>query len=346
MFLLFIDPTTSAKQGHSIKFPPSQPGDIPPPPPPQQNNPPPPIDVEPSSPAKSCSHCSIPTTTTRKPFVAVAPNKHQLAPFDNQQPNVNGEQNSYYNPNDYQQNSQQPLDQSTFNNANNYGDNPTYPQTGFQDNEYNQRNPKQYNIDNNYNSQQQFNPENRDRDLKQYNENNYYNPEQQYNPGNEIGQQQSNPQDVSAFTRLSDETQGGPINKPMLISAQMQIVDKNTDIYSRGPGENEGLPTGLTKDDMSTLLYTFNYTVGFHGHHEEGYTNGVKKGYYYVTGRNGVRTRVDYTADETGFHPKISQEVLDLLSEDVPKPETERDEKYGLKGYEFKWLYYPSDSKR
>lgn len=125
----------------------------------------------------------------------------------------------------------------------------------------------------------------------------------------------------------------------------MSIVDKDTDINKKAPGEQDGLPNGLTKNDMMTLLYTFNYTVGFHGHFEEGYTNGAKQGYYFVTGRNGVRTRIDYVADEKGFRPKISQEVLDLLSDDVPKPETEKDEKYGLKGYEFKWLYYPVDAK-
>uniref|UniRef100_A0A2A4IYD1 Protein lethal(3)malignant blood neoplasm 1 n=1 Tax=Heliothis virescens TaxID=7102 RepID=A0A2A4IYD1_HELVI len=135
-------------------------------------------------------------------------------------------------------------------------------------------------------------------------------------------------------------------SKPTLFSAQMQIVDQNTDIHALRPGEQEGLPPGLTKDDMTQLLYTFNYTVGFHGHFEEGYANGVKKGYYYVTGRNGVRTRIDYVADDAGFHPKVSQDVLDLLSDDVPKPETEKDEKFGLKGYEFKWLYYPVESKR
>lgn len=135
------------------------------------------------------------------------------------------------------------------------------------------------------------------------------------------------------------------IGKPRLIAAQMQIVDKNTNIYQKNPGENEGLPKGVTTGDISELLYTFNYTVGFHGHHEEGYRTGAKTGYYYVTGRNGVRTRVDYVADDTGFHPRISQEVLDIQSDEVPKLETEKDEKYGLKGYEFKWLYYPVESK-
>ncbi|XP_032511548.2 protein lethal(3)malignant blood neoplasm 1 [Danaus plexippus] len=129
--------------------------------------------------------------------------------------------------------------------------------------------------------------------------------------------------------------------KPELLAAQIQKVDKNTDINHLNPGESVGLPNGITEDDMSNLLYTFNYTLGFHGHHEKGYANGVKQGYYFVTGRNGIRTRVDYVADETGFHPKITQEVLDILSDDVPKPETEKDEKYGLKGYEFKWLYFP-----
>ncbi|KAG6448604.1 hypothetical protein O3G_MSEX005567 [Manduca sexta] len=135
-----------------------------------------------------------------------------------------------------------------------------------------------------------------------------------------------------------------PNQKPMLMYAQMQIVDKNTDIHAKRPGEQDGLPRGLNEDDMLRLLYTFNYTLGFQAHFEEGYTNGVKRGYYYTTGRNGVRTRIDYVADENGFRPTLSQEVLDLISDDVPKEDTEKDEKYGLKGYEFKWLYFPVES--
>ncbi|XP_072940592.1 uncharacterized protein l(3)mbn [Epargyreus clarus] len=145
---------------------------------------------------------------------------------------------------------------------------------------------------------------------------------------------------------LASQTDRPVSNKPTLVAAQMQIVPKDTDIYHKRPGEKDGLPNGLSESDMSQLLYTFNYTVGFHGHHEEGYINGAKQGYYYVTGRNGIRTRVDYVADEKGFRPKISQEVLDLLSDDVPKPETEKEERFGLKGYEFKWLYYPTEAKK
>ncbi|CAF4778179.1 unnamed protein product [Pieris macdunnoughi] len=143
-----------------------------------------------------------------------------------------------------------------------------------------------------------------------------------------------------------DTTNLEPPKSPKLLSAQMQIVDKNTDIYHKNPGEKDGLPEGVTKDYMMGVLYVFNYTVGFHGHYEKGFADGSKEGYYYVTGRNGVRTRVDYEADEKGFRPKITEEVLDLISDEVPKPETEKEPQYGLKSYEFKWLYFPVGSKQ
>ncbi|XP_045513629.1 protein lethal(3)malignant blood neoplasm 1-like [Pieris brassicae] len=141
-----------------------------------------------------------------------------------------------------------------------------------------------------------------------------------------------------------DTTNLEPPKSPKLLSAQMQIVDKNTDIYHKNPGEKDGLPEGVTKDYMMGVLYVFNYTIGFHGHYEKGFADGSKEGYYYVTGRNGVRTRVDYEADEKGFRPKITEEVLDLISDEVPKPETEKEPRYGLKSYEFKWLYFPVGS--
>ncbi|XP_045486529.1 protein lethal(3)malignant blood neoplasm 1 isoform X2 [Pieris rapae] len=143
-----------------------------------------------------------------------------------------------------------------------------------------------------------------------------------------------------------DTTKLEPPKSPKLLSAQMQIVNKNTDIYHKNPGEKDGLPEGVTKDYMMGVLYVFNYTVGFHGHYEKGFADGSKEGYYYVTGRNGVRTRVDYEADEKGFRPKITEEVLDLISDEVPKPETEKQPQYGLKSYEFKWLYFPVGSKQ
>ncbi|XP_026328559.1 protein lethal(3)malignant blood neoplasm 1 [Hyposmocoma kahamanoa] len=304
----------------------------------------------PSEPARACSHCSLPTTKpppvlTNKPIVSQG----------NPQYNSNYPQNpeNYpQNPGKYPQNSekypQNPEDYPQ-NNGNYPQNNANYPQ-----------NPGNY----------PQNPGNYPQNNGNYPQNNEKYPQDNadypqkpgnypQNPGNYPQNPGSNPQGHSQYPEQSLQPGGrnpkqydvrsqydNAPEKPVLVSARMQIVDPNTDIYRRGPGEREGLPPGVTKGEMAALLYTFNYTVGFHGHHEEGYTNGAKKGYYYVTGRNGVRTRVDYEADENGFRPKITQEVLDLVSEEVPKEETEKDAKYGLKGYEFKWLYYPVDSKR
>jgi hypothetical protein len=85
------------------------------------------------------------------------------------------------------------------------------------------------------------------------------------------------------------------------------------------------------------LLYRFNYTVGFHGHHEEGYRNGDKIGGYFVNGRNGISTQVKYTANEFGYQPNITFIPIGLDSPDTPKADTEKN--YGLKGYAFEWFY-------
>jgi hypothetical protein len=85
------------------------------------------------------------------------------------------------------------------------------------------------------------------------------------------------------------------------------------------------------------LLYRFNYTVGFHGHHEDGYRNGDKVGGYFVNGRNGISTQVKYVANEFGYQPNITFVPLGLDSPDTPKEDTEKN--YGLKGYAFEWFY-------
>lgn len=315
-------PTAPSRQGQSLKLPPHDPAH--PPPPPPQTQPNKQIKIEP--PAKSCSHCSIPTTSTAAPIAnnAAPVSQEQQPPFEHSNPS----HNNNYPPNHPGSFPQQ---------------NPSLdPQNPQNNNIYNSGNPQQnypHGV-NDYNNNYPDNPD--------FNKQNERNPKQ-YDIYNREANEEVNPQDVSIYGRVSENGQDENYNrnqKPVLISAQMQIVDKNTDVHHLGPNEREGLPAGLSKDNMETLLYTFNYTVGFHGHHEEGYTSGAKKGYYFITGRNGIRTRVDYVADETGFHPKISQEVLDILSDDVPKPDTEKDEKYGLKGYEFKWLYYPTSSRR
>lgn len=410
---------TSARQGHALALPPaqgsfgSQPGQLPKP-----------VSIEP--PAKACSSCSLPTTTTRAP---------PPAPSYPGQPNIaqGGATGLSYNPQGGQQNypfGQQNIAEQGFiapggapqpgSIAQNYPGSPSYVQgpgslnapnyyapgdgsvaTVPHSGNYGPNNFEQAGLSgpNSQPSGESFYPQGGagERTPKQYN-----NPEQQFYPNlglqgpdsvqefqqnypsdhQNVGEQglfapgdapysapqpettaqnypgspsyvqgpgsvpNSQPSGQSSYPQGGTGERTAKQYKPTLISAQMQIVDKNTDIYGLGPNEQQGLPPGLTQGDMTQLLYTFNYTLGFHGHFEEGYTNGVKQGYYFVTGRNGVRTRIDYVADDTGFHPKISRDILDLLSEDVPKPETEKDERYGLKGYEFKWLYYPLESKK
>ncbi|CAG9785106.1 unnamed protein product [Diatraea saccharalis] len=406
-------PSGPERTGHSLPFPPSQ--NLP-----QTQGP---ISQKPlaavsgpsqAAPTKTCSSCSIPTTTTRKPVltdIAVVSHDQVNQGFNGA---VNHQHNQDYQPNypveNYPQNNQgqnyphqgtgpyyphgEPLANSGvgLDSQQQTKEGPTYSHQGA---EYDQNNPPHNEEASQYPEQagptgaQQpsqtfqapFGSSGGERNPKQfidYPQGTVGNqvPGAQGNQGNNgqfgfggqlgpVGQfgpdgaQDGNRQSGGGFNNNNEQFgpgitggENGQIrpggsqvpNKPLLVSAQMQIVDKNTDIYQKNPGEKDGLPNGLTKNDMQQLLYTFNYTVGFHAHFEEGYTNGAKQGYYYVTGRNGVRTRVDYVADEKGFRPKITQEVLDLLSEDVPKPETERDEKYGLKGYEFKWLYYPIES--
>lgn len=317
-------------------------GGAPPPPPPatpnsdQQSN----QKQNGFQPAKSCSHCSIPTTTKAPQLTDIANVNEEVQPplvnnnnIQNYPPQYNTPNENTYNSPQNPQYSQNPQQNNYDSFNNDYSNQPNYANQPSNPNDL-QNNDNQYNGEGRPEYQQQGIPSS-DRNPKQY-----------FDRQEPNSLQPQDPQDVSLDSRISDKDGGDPASKPVLLSAQMQIVDRNTDVNQLNPGEREGLPNGLNKDDMSTLLYTFNYTVGFHGHHEEGYTNGVKKGYYFITGRNGVKTRVDYIADDTGFHPKISQEVLDVLSDDVPKPETEKDAKYGLRGYEFKWLYFPQDSRR
>ncbi|XP_068630606.1 uncharacterized protein l(3)mbn [Battus philenor] len=316
----------------------------------------------PASPAKSCSHCSIPTTTT-----TTTTTETPYIPYNNaQQISLNPDvlPKEEYPENYPQQGANQAISQEQLQNTSDQIENvPNYPQ---------HKSVSQQNYPQTVENSERNYPQTVENSERNYPQSGGLNYGQNYetnsadnaggnNPISEVNRQpksyeeeypqqqitKGHPNGVEVPpSSLGSPHESSVSKKPQLISAQMQIVDKNTDIYYKRPGEKDGLPKGLTTDDMSQLLYTFNYTVGFHGHYEEGYTNGAKQGYYFVTGRNGVKTRIDYIADEHGFQPKITQEVLDLLSDEVPKAETEKDPKYGLKGYEFKWLYYPEDTKR
>lgn len=102
-----------------------------------------------------------------------------------------------------------------------------------------------------------------------------------------------------------------------------------------------GKPDRNRTYDDDERLYKFNYTVGFHGHHETGYRDGAKVGDYFWNGRDGRGQRVVYDANEFGYQPNIT--FVNLSPEETPREETEKE--FGLKGYEFKWFYpLPEDN--
>lgn len=378
---IITDPTAGVKKGHSLPFPPSENAPVvqgPTSPKPQQESKPIETNKHIASSAKSCSHCSIPTTTTKAPQLTDI----AVVSRDRPVPSAFGQQESNYQQQGFSSQPNYPSQESGITNEYGKSDaNPNIPQQGNYDNQnypqnvreqgaQSQSSPPSKNSANEYYPQEL--PKQTEQEIPNVSQNypqlhsdNNYVPQASYNQPQPEEHQPTqggtlrNPKQYTDITpnygnnqpqgfdaALASQNNPPVSNKPTLVAAQMQIVSKDTDIYHKNPGEREGLPNGISKNDMTRLLYTFNYTVGFHGHHEEGYTNGAKQGYYYTTGRNGVRIRVDYVADENGFRPKISQEVLDVLSDDVPKPETEKEERFGLKGYEFKWLYYPTDGKK
>ncbi|KAK5647023.1 hypothetical protein RI129_005487 [Pyrocoelia pectoralis] len=108
-------------------------------------------------------------------------------------------------------------------------------------------------------------------------------------------------------------------------------------ILDKYPNMIDGLPNGITKENISDLLYKFNYTVGFHGHYEKGWRNGTKVGGYFVNGRDGYSRIVTYVADEFGYRPKFKLVRLGLDSLGTPKEDTEKS--FGLQNFEFVW--YP-----
>lgn len=85
---------------------------------------------------------------------------------------------------------------------------------------------------------------------------------------------------------------------------------------------------------MNGLLYRFNYTTDFQGHHEEGDRLGNKDGEYYSVGRDNIKRIVSYKANEFGFMPYIRQEPLS------PQQLQYYDERNNqLRGYNFEWFY-------
>lgn len=139
----------------------------------------------------------------------------------------------------------------------------------------------------------------------------------------------------------TDLSQGPPAGRLSQVSVSDGIIhvpgNPDIPIQDKYPNMQDGLPPGIEEQDITDLLYKFNYTVGFHGHYEKGLKDGTKIGGYFVNGRDGLSRIVTYVADENGYHPKVKFLRLGLDSPDTPKEETEKN--FGLKSFEFVW--YP-----
>lgn len=99
-------------------------------------------------------------------------------------------------------------------------------------------------------------------------------------------------------------------------------------------GPNPSAPAVENLNSIGGPLYRFNYTLGFHGHYEEGDRQGNKVGGYHVVDRNGVKYIITYVANGQGYRRKV---IYGKVGEsDTPHEDTEK--MYGAKGVEFKWF--------
>lgn len=123
-----------------------------------------------------------------------------------------------------------------------------------------------------------------------------------------------------------------------------EVNDPTVDIRSgTNTPNNDPLPSLRSKPGtvekmqelLGDILYKFNYTVGYHGHHEQGDQAGTKEGGYFSIGRDGFKRTVSYKANSNGFQPKVKVEKVSL--EETPQPETEKENK--RHDYEFKWFF-------
>lgn len=94
--------------------------------------------------------------------------------------------------------------------------------------------------------------------------------------------------------------------------------------------------------EIADMLYKFNYTTGFHGHDEHGNSNGMKKGGYFIIGRDNIKRTVTYVASKNGFVPSVRFGLV--KPEEAPNKDTERDVG-GVKNQEFKWFIENPKSK-
>ncbi|KFB43840.1 AGAP005995-PA-like protein [Anopheles sinensis] len=146
------------------------------------------------------------------------------------------------------------------------------------------------------------------------------------------------PQGMQSFSKANNQSSQDTANQP-----DRSKSTKPTSTNARGGNDKQDDPMKLVElhtanmiqHILNGLLYRFNYTVGYHGHHEQGDRQGNKEGGYYAIGRDGIRRGVSYKANEFGFQPHIKFEKVS--PEETPREETEK--QAGLKGFDFKWFY-------
>jgi len=139
--------------------------------------------------------------------------------------------------------------------------------------------------------------------------------------------------DIPAISTYSEGTKQQVLKKN---DYQTQQPSPKTQTVDRGTNNNFNAANIKAMEQLLTgLLYQFNYTVGYHGHHETGDRAGNKEGGYFVVGRDGYKRTVDYKANEFGYQPIIKLE--NVGPEATPHEDTEKEA--GLKGYEFNWFY-------
>ncbi|CAB0019403.1 unnamed protein product, partial [Nesidiocoris tenuis] len=90
-----------------------------------------------------------------------------------------------------------------------------------------------------------------------------------------------------------------------------------------------------SREELQALLYTFNYTLTYHGHNEVGNVAGDKNGSYFFNGQDGLGRNVTYVANEFGYQPNIT--LYDISERETPNEKTEKD-LTELLGNEFKCL--------
>lgn len=129
---------------------------------------------------------------------------------------------------------------------------------------------------------------------------------------------------------ISSQSPNSPNSQNSLTSSLSSPQSPN----SQSNPPQEFYNKGSLEQMLQGLLYRFNYTTDFFGHHEEGDFGGRKDGGYFSIGPDNLKRTVTYKANEFGYQPYVKTELV--------RPEELQlyDEKNNrLRGYNFEWFY-------